>query len=117
MRRSRDGHVRLLSLQVLRKYFTGGLCGFDKDGSPIRIELYGLLDMRGLMCSAKKSDLEKSKMFDCEACVRCMNEQTKKVLILYRDTPILVLYRDTPILVLYRDTPILVLYRDTPILV
>ena len=33
-------------LKVLKDYLTGGFCGFDKEGSPIRVELFGYLDMK-----------------------------------------------------------------------
>nr|UXK97102.1 retinal-binding protein [Haliotis fulgens] len=39
---------------VLQKYLTGGFCGYDKEGSPVRVERYGRLDMKGIMFSCKK---------------------------------------------------------------
>lgn len=42
-----------LSFQVIKKYMTGGFCGHDKDGSPIRVELYGHLDLKGNHCNCK----------------------------------------------------------------
>jgi hypothetical protein len=33
--------------QVIKNYLTGGFCGHDKEGSPIRVELYGHLDLKG----------------------------------------------------------------------
>ena len=65
--------------QVLKKYLTGGFCGHDKEGSPVRVELYGHLDMKGLMYSAKKVDLEKTKLLQCELTVRDWQEQSGKV--------------------------------------
>ncbi|CAG2186897.1 Retinal-binding protein [Mytilus edulis] len=53
--------------EVLDKYLAGGLVGQAKDGSTLRVELYGRLDMRGIMNSVKKSDLEKTKILHCEA--------------------------------------------------
>ncbi|XP_052799683.1 retinal-binding protein-like [Mya arenaria] len=52
--------------EVVKRYLTGGFCGHDKDGSPIRVELYGHLDMKGLMASCRRSDLEKTKVMQCE---------------------------------------------------
>lgn len=65
--------------QVLRKYLTGGFCGHARDGSPVRVEPFGRLDMKGLMCSVKKSDLEKAKIQQCEWTVKDWEEQSKKV--------------------------------------
>ncbi|KAK2169108.1 hypothetical protein LSH36_12g14038 [Paralvinella palmiformis] len=65
--------------EVLQKYLAGGLCGFDKEGSPVSIERYGYLDMKGLMCSSKKSDLEKTKLRHCEQIVKQLEEQTKRL--------------------------------------
>ncbi|XP_064612900.1 retinal-binding protein-like isoform X2 [Liolophura sinensis] len=64
--------------EVLTKYLTGGFCGHDKDGSPVRIEPYGHLDMKGIMYSAKKSDLEKTKLLQCELTLLDWEEQSRK---------------------------------------
>ena len=64
---------------MLKKYLTGGFCGHDKEGSPVRVELYGHLDMKGLMYSAKKVDLERTKLLQCELTLRDWKEQSKKV--------------------------------------
>ena len=45
----------------------------------MRVELYGHLDMKGLMYSAKTVDLEKTKLMQCEKHVRDWKEQSKKV--------------------------------------
>jgi hypothetical protein len=75
-----DYIVEMLSYaQVLAEYLTGGFCGFDLDGSPVRVERYGCLDMKGLMCSSKKSDLEKTKLLQCEYIVKQWEEQSKLV--------------------------------------
>ncbi|XP_013379466.1 retinal-binding protein [Lingula anatina] len=65
--------------EVIQKYLTGGFCGFDKDGSPVRVELFGLLDIKGLMYSARKVDLEKTKMLQCEKTVRDWEIMSKKL--------------------------------------
>lgn len=64
---------------MLQKYLTGGFCGHAKDGSPVRIEPYGRLDMKGIMCSVKKSDLEKAKIQQCERTLRDWKAESKKV--------------------------------------
>ncbi|CAG2230641.1 Retinal-binding protein [Mytilus edulis] len=67
------------SPEVMRKYLTGGFCGHAKDGSPIRVELFGNLDLKGLMRSTKKSDFVKNKLHECEWTVSDWAEQSKKL--------------------------------------
>ncbi|XP_063448788.1 retinal-binding protein-like isoform X2 [Mytilus trossulus] len=67
------------SPEVMRKYLTGGFCGHAKDGSPIRVELFGNLDLKGLMRSTKKSDFVKNKLHECEWTVSDWVEQSKKL--------------------------------------
>ncbi|KAK3084025.1 hypothetical protein FSP39_006958, partial [Pinctada imbricata] len=64
--------------EVLKKYLTGGFCGHAKDGSPVRVELYGKLDIKGLMASSKKSDLEKAKLKQCEWTVQDWKNESQK---------------------------------------
>lgn len=33
--------------EVLEKFYVGGICGFDKEGSPIWIDPFTLLDIKG----------------------------------------------------------------------
>lgn len=63
--------------EVIKNYLTGGFCGHDKEGSPIRVELYGHLDLKGIMASVKKSDLEKTKILQCEWTVQDWERQSK----------------------------------------
>lgn len=65
--------------EVLGKYLTGGFCGQARDGSPLRVELFGNLDIKGLMLSTRKSDLEKTKLLQCEWTVQYWEEQSKKM--------------------------------------
>ncbi|XP_059168234.1 retinal-binding protein-like [Physella acuta] len=65
--------------EVLKKYMTGGQCGHDKDGSPIRVELFGQLDMKGLMYSARKVDMEKVKLKQCEGHLKDWQEMSLKL--------------------------------------
>ena len=46
-------------LQVLRKYYAGGILGHDKEGAVVKLELLGKLDMKGLMRSTRRTDLER----------------------------------------------------------
>ncbi|XP_018411003.1 PREDICTED: SEC14-like protein 2 [Nanorana parkeri] len=52
--------------EVVQKYLSGGLCGYDQEGSPIWYDVIGPLDPKGLLFSASKQDLIKTKMRDCE---------------------------------------------------
>ncbi|XP_009987637.1 PREDICTED: SEC14-like protein 2, partial [Tauraco erythrolophus] len=47
--------------EVIRKYMSGGMCGYDREGSPIWYEIIGPLDAKGLLFSASKQDLLKNK--------------------------------------------------------
>lgn len=65
---------------MLQKYLTGGFCGHAQDGSPVRVEPYGRLDIKGLMCSVRKSDLEKAKIQQCEWTVLDWQKESQKVI-------------------------------------
>ena len=52
--------------QVVQQYLSGGMCGYDLEGSPIWYDIIGPLDAKGLLLSASKQDLFKTKMRDCE---------------------------------------------------
>ncbi|KAF1443971.1 SEC14-like protein 2, partial [Pygoscelis papua] len=57
----------------------GGMCGYDREGSPIWYEIIGPLDAKGLLFSASKQDLLKNKFRDCEV-LRCECEQQSQKL-------------------------------------
>ena len=65
--------------EVLRKYLPGGFAGMDKEGSPIWIELYGYMDSKGLLSSARKSDIEKTKLQVGERIMQLLDQQTRKL--------------------------------------
>ncbi|NXM57575.1 S14L2 protein, partial [Illadopsis cleaveri] len=65
--------------QVIRKYMSGGLCGYDREGSPVWYEIIGPLDAKGLLFSASKQDLIKNKFRDCELLRRECEQQTEKL--------------------------------------
>uniref|UniRef100_A0A671RCS4 SEC14-like protein 2 n=1 Tax=Sinocyclocheilus anshuiensis TaxID=1608454 RepID=A0A671RCS4_9TELE len=52
--------------EVIDKYLCGGMCGHDREGSPVWYDVIGPLDPKGLMHSASKQDLIKSKVRDRE---------------------------------------------------
>ncbi|NXV78586.1 S14L2 protein, partial [Atlantisia rogersi] len=65
--------------QVIRKYMSGGMCGYDREGSPIWYEIIGPLDAKGLLFSASKQDLLKNKFRDCEMLRHECEQQTQKL--------------------------------------
>ncbi|NXX80696.1 S14L2 protein, partial [Urocolius indicus] len=64
---------------VIRKYMSGGMCGYDREGSPIWYEIVGPLDAKGLLFSASKQDLLKKKFWDCEMLRRECEQQSQKL--------------------------------------
>ncbi|NXN55964.1 S14L2 protein, partial [Rynchops niger] len=66
-------------LQVIRKYMSGGMCGYDREGSPIWYEIIGPLDAKGLLFSASKQDLLKNKFRDCEVLRHECEKQSQKL--------------------------------------
>lgn len=66
-------------MQVIQKYMSGGMCGYDQDGCPIWYEIIGPLDAKGILLSASKQDLLKNKYRDCEMLLQECNKQTQKV--------------------------------------
>ncbi|XP_061752788.1 SEC14-like protein 2 [Nerophis ophidion] len=52
--------------EVIEKYLSGGMCGYDREGSPIWYDVIGPVDPKGLFLSASKQDFIRSKIRDCE---------------------------------------------------
>lgn len=65
--------------QVLEKYLSGGMCGYDREGSPIWYDVIGPVDPKGLFLSAPKQDFIKSKIRDCEMLSKECNLQSQRV--------------------------------------
>ncbi|NWV64880.1 S14L2 protein, partial [Malurus elegans] len=65
--------------QVIRKYMSGGMCGYDREGSPVWYDIIGPLDAKGLLFSASKQDLLKNKFRDCEMLRHECDKQTEKL--------------------------------------
>ena len=57
----------------------GGFAGFDKDGSPILVELFGHLDYKGMIYSAKRVDIEKTKLKLGEEITQRLDQKSKQV--------------------------------------
>ncbi|XP_075625606.1 SEC14-like protein 2 isoform X2 [Balearica regulorum gibbericeps] len=71
--------------EVIRKYMSGGMCGYDREGSPIWYEIIGPLDAKGLLFSASKQDLLKNKFRDCEVLRHECERQSQKLLSMFEE--------------------------------
>ncbi|XP_052799680.1 SEC14-like protein 2 isoform X1 [Mya arenaria] len=65
-------------IPVIEKYRTGGVLGRDKSGCPIYIDPYGLIDIKGLLRSAKKIDLMRKFVHVMETVDKMCEEESKK---------------------------------------
>ncbi|XP_042684732.1 SEC14-like protein 2 isoform X1 [Centrocercus urophasianus] len=65
--------------EVIRKYMAGGMCGYDREGSPVWYDIIGPLDPKGLLFSASKQDLLKNKFRDCELLRQECEKQSQKL--------------------------------------
>lgn len=65
--------------EVIEKYLSGGMCGYDREGSPIWYDVIGPVDPKGLFLSASKQDFIKSKIRDCEMLQKECNLQTQRL--------------------------------------
>lgn len=67
--------------QVIEKYVSGGMCGYDREGSPIWYDVIGPLDPKGLLLSATKQDFLKTKIRHTEMLQRECRRQSEKVTV------------------------------------
>nr|XP_057910113.1 SEC14-like protein 2 [Doryrhamphus excisus] len=65
--------------EVIRRYVSGGMCGYDKEGSPIWYDVIGPLDPKGLLMSATKQDFMRTKIRNIEMLQRECRQQSKKL--------------------------------------
>ncbi|KAM4635020.1 SEC14-like protein 2 isoform 2-T2 [Polymixia lowei] len=65
--------------EVIEKYVSGGMCGYDREGSPIWYDVIGPLDPKGLLLSATKQDYMKTKVRDTEMLQRECEKQSAKL--------------------------------------
>uniref|UniRef100_A0A670ZPK9 SEC14 like lipid binding 2 n=1 Tax=Pseudonaja textilis TaxID=8673 RepID=A0A670ZPK9_PSETE len=79
IRKVRSNSLVCFSSQVIQKYMSGGTCGFDREGYPVRYEIVGTLDPKGLLFSVSKQDFLKKKFQDCEFMRDICNEQSKRL--------------------------------------
>ncbi|XP_040504197.1 SEC14-like protein 2 isoform X3 [Gallus gallus] len=80
-----DNIVAWEAPEVIRKYMTGGMCGYDREGSPIWYDVIGPLDPKGLLFSASKQDLLKNKFRDCELLRQECEKQSQKLLTMFEE--------------------------------
>lgn len=66
-------------VQVITRYLAGGMCGYDREGSPIFYDVIGPLDPKGLLMSASKQEFLKRKIHDSEILQRECRQQSEKV--------------------------------------
>ncbi|XP_068562491.1 SEC14-like protein 2 isoform X2 [Cebidichthys violaceus] len=65
--------------EVIEQYVSGGMCGFDREGSPIWYDVIGPLDPKGLLLSATKQDFMKTKIRHTEVLHRECRRQSEKL--------------------------------------
>ncbi|XP_071323028.1 SEC14-like protein 2 [Trachinotus anak] len=65
--------------EVIEKYVSGGMCGYDREGSPIWYDVIGPLDPKGLLLSATKQDFLKTKIRHTEMLRRECQRQSEKL--------------------------------------
>ncbi|XP_062870896.1 SEC14-like protein 2 [Trichomycterus rosablanca] len=64
--------------EVIERYVSGGMCGYDREGSPIWYDIAGPLDPKGLLMSASKQDYIRTKIRDSELLRReCLRQSEK----------------------------------------
>ncbi len=72
-------NILFFSVQVIELYVAGGLCGYDREGSPVWYDIIGPLDPKGLLLSASKQDCLRTKVRDAELLRQECEKQSKKV--------------------------------------
>lgn len=65
--------------EVIERYVSGGLCGYDREGSPIWYDIIGPLDPKGLLLSASKQDCLRTKVRDAEILRQECEKQSEKL--------------------------------------
>ncbi|XP_061603199.1 SEC14-like protein 2 isoform X2 [Phyllopteryx taeniolatus] len=65
--------------EVIARYVSGGMCGHDKEGSPIWYDVVGPLDPKGLLMSASKQDFVRTKIRNMEMLQRECQKQSRKL--------------------------------------
>uniref|UniRef100_A0A4W5K5U8 SEC14-like lipid binding 7 n=1 Tax=Hucho hucho TaxID=62062 RepID=A0A4W5K5U8_9TELE len=71
--------LRARNRLVIERYVSGGMCGYDLEGSPIWYDVIGPLDPKGLLLSCTKQDFMRTKIRDTEMLRRECQKQTEKL--------------------------------------
>lgn len=66
-------------VQVIQLYDSGGLCGYDYEGSPVWFDIIGTLDPKGLLLSASKQELLRKRIKAFELLLHECELQSQKV--------------------------------------
>uniref|UniRef100_A0A3P9H785 SEC14-like lipid binding 7 n=1 Tax=Oryzias latipes TaxID=8090 RepID=A0A3P9H785_ORYLA len=65
--------------EVIQKYVSGGMCGYDREGSPVWFDVIGPLDPKGLLMSASKQDYQRTKIQHAEMLQQECRRQSEKL--------------------------------------
>ncbi|KAM9734354.1 SEC14-like protein 2 [Menidia menidia] len=65
--------------EVIERYVSGGMCGYDREGSPVWYDVIGPLDPKGLLMSASKQDFLRAKVRHTELLRRECHKQSEKL--------------------------------------
>ncbi|XP_012670466.1 SEC14-like protein 2 [Clupea harengus] len=65
--------------EAIEKYVSGGMCGYDKEGSPIWYDIIGPLDPKGLLMSVTKQDFIRTKVRDTELLRKVCEQQSAQL--------------------------------------
>ncbi|XP_036304749.1 SEC14-like protein 4 isoform X2 [Pipistrellus kuhlii] len=65
--------------EVVQRYDSGGLCGYDYEGCPVWFDIIGGLDPKGLLLSASKQELIRKRIKVCERLLQECELQSQKL--------------------------------------
>ncbi|KAI5099773.1 SEC14-like protein 2, partial [Silurus meridionalis] len=71
--------------EVIENYMSGGMCGYDREGSPVWYDIIGPLDPKGLLMSATKQDYIRTKIRDCELLRKECLKQSERILTMFEE--------------------------------
>ncbi|XP_037367414.1 SEC14-like protein 4 [Talpa occidentalis] len=65
--------------EVIQRYDSGGLCGYDYEGCPVWFDIIGTLDPRGILLSASKQEMIRKRIKACELLLHHCELQSEKL--------------------------------------